>query len=114
LTRAGAPLRIEATERRPPDMSDRTWERIGALSGLVSAVLFGVALIIFLATDPTGTPRIPDLANAADASVYIRDHEDASSRSSSTRGYSTPPPGRSASGCASGPSSSGSWSLARR
>jgi hypothetical protein len=58
-------------------MSDRTWERIGALSGLGSAVLFGVALIIFLATDPTGTPRIPDIANAADASLYIRDHQDA-------------------------------------
>ena len=58
-------------------MSDRTWERIGALSGLGSAVLFGVALIIFLATDPTGTPRIPDIANAADASVYIRAHQDA-------------------------------------
>jgi len=58
-------------------MSDRIWERIGALSGLVSAVLFGVALIIFLATDPAGTPRIPDIANAADASVYIRDHQDA-------------------------------------
>jgi hypothetical protein len=58
-------------------MSDRTWERIGVLSGLVSAVLFGVALIIFLATDPTGTPRIPDIANAADASVYIRGHQDA-------------------------------------
>jgi hypothetical protein len=58
-------------------MSDRTWVRIGALSGLGSAVLFGVALIIFLATDPTGTPRIPDIANAADASLYIRDHQDA-------------------------------------
>jgi len=46
-------------------MSDRIWERIGALSGLVSAVLFGVALIIFLATDPAGTPRIPDIANGA-------------------------------------------------
>ena len=58
-------------------MSARTSERVGALSGLVSAVLFGGGLIIFLATDPTGTPRIPDIANAADASVYIRDHQDA-------------------------------------
>ncbi len=58
-------------------MGDRTWERIGALSGIKAAVLFGVGFIIFLTTDPTGVPRIPDIANAADASAYIRDHQDA-------------------------------------
>jgi hypothetical protein len=58
-------------------MSERAWERLGALSGLTAVVLFGAAFVIFLSTDPTGTPRIPDIANAADASTYIRDHQDA-------------------------------------
>jgi hypothetical protein len=58
-------------------MSDRTWERLGAASGLVSAVLFGVAFIIFLSQDPTGTPRIPDIANASDIAAYIEDHQEA-------------------------------------
>jgi len=58
-------------------MSERTWERIGALSGLQAAILFGAAFVIFLTTDPMGTPRVPDVANAADASAFIRDHQDA-------------------------------------
>jgi hypothetical protein len=58
-------------------MSERTWERIGALSGLKAAVLFGAAFVIFLTTDPMGTPRVPDIANAADASAFIGDHQDA-------------------------------------
>ena len=56
-------------------MSDRTWERLGALSGLVAAILFGISFVIFLATDPVGD--VPDLANAADeAGTYIADNQD--------------------------------------
>jgi hypothetical protein len=52
------------------------WERVGAASGLVAAILFGVAFIVFLGQDPTGDPRIPDLANAGDFGVYLDAHED--------------------------------------
>lgn len=50
------------------------WERVGAASGLVAVVLFVVGFIIFLGQDPTGTPRIPDIANAGDYRQYLADH----------------------------------------
>ena len=54
------------------------WERVGAASGIVVAILFGVSFVVFLSTDPTSAPRIPDLENAPlDAAAYIGDHKDA-------------------------------------
>jgi hypothetical protein len=58
-------------------VSDRTWERIGALSGLKAVVLFGAAFVVFLTTEPTEAPRIPDIAHAADATAYVSEHQDA-------------------------------------
>ena len=49
-------------------MSDRTWERVGAASGLLVAALFAVSFIIFLGNDPTDTP---DLKHAAAATDFI-------------------------------------------
>ena len=57
-------------------MSDQSWERLGAASGLVAVILFAVAFIIFLGQDPTGTPRIPDLAHADTFGAYVQAHED--------------------------------------
>ncbi len=55
-------------------MSDRTWERLGAASGILVAVLFAVSFIIFLGNDPGDTP---DLKHAAAATGFISEHKDA-------------------------------------
>ena len=41
---------------------DRNWEQMGAASGLFAVLLFVVAFIIFLNTDPSGgnTPAAPE------------------------------------------------------
>ena len=55
---------------------DRTWQQLGAASGLFAALLFVVAFIIFLHADPSGgnTPRLPNIANAQAAPAFIADH----------------------------------------
>jgi hypothetical protein len=53
-----------------------SWERAGAASGLLAVILFLVAFIIHLGQDPTGTPAIPDVANAQDFGAYLDDHEE--------------------------------------
>ncbi len=55
---------------------DRTWQQLGAASGLFAALLFVVAFIIFLHTDPSGgnTPRLPNIANAQAAPAFVADH----------------------------------------
>lgn len=55
---------------------DRTWQAMGAASGLFAALLFVVAFLIFLNTDPSGgnTPRLPNIANAEAAPAFIADH----------------------------------------
>ena len=55
-------------------MNDRTWERVGAASGLLVAALFTVSFIIFLGNDPTDTP---DLKHAAAATDFITEHKHA-------------------------------------
>ena len=55
-------------------MSERTWERIGAASGIVVAILFGVSFIIFLGANPGNTP---DIQHASDATQYVSNHKDA-------------------------------------
>jgi hypothetical protein len=55
-------------------MSDRTWERLGAASGIVAVLLFAGAFIILLVTDPIG--EVPDIANAPEeAAGYLSDNE---------------------------------------
>ena len=55
---------------------NRTWEQMGAASGLFAVLLFVVAFIIFLNTDPSGgnTPRLPNIANAQAAPAFFADH----------------------------------------
>jgi hypothetical protein len=55
-------------------MSDRTWERVGAASGMLVATLFAVSFIIFLGNDPTDSP---DLEHAAAATDFVTEHKDA-------------------------------------
>jgi hypothetical protein len=49
---------------------------MGAASGLFAVLLFVVAFIIFLSTDPGGgnTPQLPDVANAQAAPAFFADH----------------------------------------
>jgi hypothetical protein len=55
-------------------MSDQAWERLGALSGVAAAILFGVSFVIFLGTSPAG--EVPDLANAqTEAAGYLSDNQ---------------------------------------
>jgi hypothetical protein len=53
-----------------------TWERAGAASGIAAAILFLAAFVVFLAQDPSGAPRIPDIANAPEIGPYIDAHRD--------------------------------------
>ena len=61
---------IETTER------EKDWELMGAASGLVAGLLFVVAFVIFLTTDPGGgnTPQLPDIARAQAAPAFIADN----------------------------------------
>ena len=54
----------------------RSWEQMGAASGLFAVLLFVVAFLIFLNTDPSGgnTPRLPNIANAQAAPAFYADH----------------------------------------
>ena len=52
------------------------WEWMGAASGLVAGVLFVVAFVIFLSTDPAGgnTPQLPPIENAEAVPAFVADH----------------------------------------
>ena len=54
----------------------RTWEQMGAASGLFAVLLFVAAFIVFLNTDPGGgsTPRLPNIAHAVAAPAFFADH----------------------------------------
>jgi len=51
-----------------------SWKRVAALSGVAAALLLIASFVIFLAQDPTGDPRIPDLANVGEIIPYIDAH----------------------------------------
>ena len=55
-------------------MTTQHWERLGAASGIVAAILFGVSFIIFLGNDPTD---LPDVLHAADYAEFVREHQEA-------------------------------------
>ena len=55
-------------------MSTQHWERLGAASGIVAAILFGVSFIIFLGNDPTD---LPDVLHAGDYAEFGREHQEA-------------------------------------
>lgn len=54
----------------------RTWEQMGAASGLFAVLLFVAAFLIFLNTDPGGgnTPRLPNIGNAEASPAFLADH----------------------------------------
>ena len=56
--------------------NEDNWEGMGAASGLFAVLLFAVAFVIFLSTDPSGgnTPQLPDIANAQAAPAFFADH----------------------------------------
>jgi hypothetical protein len=50
----------------------RTWEGLGAASGLLATVLFVAAAIVFLAgADPTGDPALPNIKHAELSPAYL-------------------------------------------
>ncbi len=56
------------------DAKGEHWEQMGAASGLLATVLFVIAFIIFLSTDPAGTPSLPNIDNAQLAPDYLSLH----------------------------------------
>lgn len=55
-------------------MTTQHWERLGAASGIVAAILFGVSFIIFLGNDPSD---LPDVLHAGDYAEFVREHQEA-------------------------------------
>jgi hypothetical protein len=52
----------------------RTWEDMGAASGLLATLLFVVALIVFLGTSPGGDPSLPNIKHAELAPAFLAAH----------------------------------------
>lgn len=53
-------------------MKDKgNWEGMGAASGLLAAVMLVLGFVIFLTTNPTGSPPYPSIGNAEEAPAYI-------------------------------------------
>jgi hypothetical protein len=50
------------------------WQQLGAASGLLAAVLFVISLIIFLSSDPSGNPGLPNIAGAEQAPAFLAAH----------------------------------------
>ena len=53
---------------------NRTWEQMGAASGLLATLLFVIAFIVFLGTSPGGDPSLPNIAQADTAPAYLAAH----------------------------------------
>lgn len=53
---------------------DRSWEQMGAASGLLATLLFIVAFVILLGTSPGGSPRLPNIKYASFAPSFIATH----------------------------------------
>src|SRR5215831_15856118 len=47
------------------------WEGMGAASGLLATVMFVLAFVVFMATDPTGATPYPSVNNAQQAPAYL-------------------------------------------
>lgn len=50
---------------------DAEWEEWGAASGLLATLAFVLAFVMFMMTDPTGSPAAPAVQNAQDAPAYL-------------------------------------------
>ena len=53
---------------------DRSWEQMGAASGLLATLLFVIAFIVMLGTSPGGSPSLPNIQNASLAPAFIGQH----------------------------------------
>jgi len=78
-----APTRKEGASR----YEHQYWERLGAASGIVAAILFGVSFIIFLGNDPTD---LPDVLHAGDYAEFGREHQEALKERSGSGSGSAP------------------------
>jgi hypothetical protein len=58
-------------EQQSQHDQERNWEQMGAASGLLATLLFVVAFIVFLTTDPMGTPPLPSVENAQEAPAFL-------------------------------------------
>lgn len=52
----------------------RDWEGMGAASGILATVAFVLAFIVFMTTDPTGSPPLPAVENAQQSPAYVAAH----------------------------------------
>jgi magnesium-transporting ATPase (P-type) len=50
------------------------WEGMGALSGVLATLVFVLAFLVLLTTDPTGSPPLPAVEGAEEAPAYIAAH----------------------------------------
>ena len=50
------------------------WEGMGAASGLLATLSFALGFIVFMTTDPTGSPPLPAVENAQQAPAYLAAH----------------------------------------
>ena len=53
---------------------NRTWEQMGAASGLLATLLFVIAFIVFLGTSPGGDPALPNIKHADTAPAFLAAH----------------------------------------
>jgi magnesium-transporting ATPase (P-type) len=50
------------------------WEGMGSASGILAALSFVFAFIVFMTTDPSGTPPYPSVENAQQAPAFMAAH----------------------------------------
>ncbi len=55
----------------PMSAGRRSWGEMGAASGLLATLLFVIAFVVFLSTDPGGSPALPNVAKAEFAPSYL-------------------------------------------
>ncbi len=53
---------------------NRSWEHLGAASGLLATLLFVVAFVVFIGTSPGGDPVLPNIRDAEAAPAFMAAH----------------------------------------
>ena len=53
---------------------EQDWEAMGAGIGLLAALMFVLAFIVFMTTSPTGSPPLPSIENAQSAPAFLAAH----------------------------------------
>ena len=52
----------------------QNWEGMGSAGGILAALSFVLAFIVFMTTDPSGTPPYPSIENAQQAPAFMAAH----------------------------------------